>query len=92
MTMIEKVARLLEPQAWAALGPRDTLAYRNRRTSSLRKARAVIEVMREPTVEMLRAADAVILTDEEFHSGPFEMTRREYIAMIDKALEDTFSS
>lgn len=55
--MVERVARVLEPQAWAALGIGDTLAYKNRRTSSLRKARAVIESMREPTFKMLRAAN-----------------------------------
>lgn len=41
MSMVERVARILEPQAWAASGLNDTLAYANRRTSSLRKARAV---------------------------------------------------
>ena len=40
---IEAVARVLEPQAWAALGIGDTLAYKSRRTSSLRKARHVLE-------------------------------------------------
>jgi hypothetical protein len=47
--MVERVARILEPQAWAALGTGDTLAYRNRRTSSLRKARAVLTALREPS-------------------------------------------
>lgn len=46
-SMVEKVARTLEKQAWAALGCGDTLAYQNRRTSSLRKARIAIEAMRE---------------------------------------------
>jgi hypothetical protein len=53
---IERVARVLEPQAWAALGIGDTLAYANRRKSSLRKARLAIEAMREPTPEMIAAA------------------------------------
>lgn len=53
-SMIERVARILEPQAWRALGLSDTLAYKNRRTSSLRKARAAIEAMREPTDAMMR--------------------------------------
>lgn len=77
-TMIERVARTLEPQAWRALGIGDTLAYKNRRTSSLRKARAAIEAMREPTDAMAdegyraiaKGADAV------------------WIAMIDAALKD----
>jgi hypothetical protein len=46
--MIERIARKLEPQAWAALGTGDTLAYANRRKSSLRKAQLAIEAMREP--------------------------------------------
>lgn len=53
--MVDRVARILEPQAWAALGAGDTLAYKNRRTSSLRKARAAIEGMREPTDAMIDA-------------------------------------
>jgi hypothetical protein len=38
----EAIARILEPQAWAALGIGDTLAYKNRRTSSLRKADQIL--------------------------------------------------
>ncbi|WP_315833873.1 hypothetical protein [Bradyrhizobium prioriisuperbiae] len=54
--MIERLARILEPQAWAALGTGgDTLAYQNRRTSSLRKARLSIEAMREPLNDMVIA-------------------------------------
>lgn len=54
-SMIERVARVLEPQAWAALGIGDTFVYKNRRTSSLRKARAAIAALREPTEEMYEA-------------------------------------
>lgn len=53
--MSERIARKLEPQAWAALGIGDTLAYKNRRTSSLRKAKLVLEAMREPTEGMVEA-------------------------------------
>ena len=42
MKIEERVARVLEPQAWLALGLCDTLAYKNRRTSSLRKAQAAL--------------------------------------------------
>jgi len=56
--MIERVARVLEPQAWAALSVGDTLAYANRRKSSLRKAILVIKEMREPTDAMIKAASA----------------------------------
>lgn len=38
----EVIAKILEPQAWAALGIGDTLAYKNRRTSSLRKADRIL--------------------------------------------------
>ncbi len=48
MTTIEKIARELEPQAWAALGIGDTLAYKNRRKSSLRKAERVVRAIRTP--------------------------------------------
>ena len=54
--MVERGARLLERQAWAVLGTGgDTLAYKNRRTSSLRKSRLFIEAMREPTPAMIGA-------------------------------------
>lgn len=51
----ERIARRLEPKAWAALGTGDSLAHRNRRTSSLRKADAVLEELREPDEGMLIA-------------------------------------
>lgn len=55
MSKIEEVARIIEPQAWAALGIGDTLAYKNRRKSSLRKALAAIRALREPDEGMLVA-------------------------------------
>lgn len=54
--MIERVARRLEPLAWAALGAGDTLDYRNRRETSLHKARDAMEAMMEPTHAMEDAA------------------------------------
>lgn len=39
------IARQIEPQSWAALGTGDTLAYRNRRTSSDRKAIRTIQAL-----------------------------------------------
>lgn len=61
MTMVEKIARALEPIAWAKLGIGDTLAQKNRRTSSLRKARRILEgPLMEPTEAMVRnAIDAI---------------------------------
>ena len=80
MTELEEaVARVLEPQAWAALGLRDTLAYKNRRTSSMRKARAAIaavrEAMAEPSNEMIVAA-------HEHHEGEFYLPVSLYRAML----------
>lgn len=63
--MVELVGRVLEPQAWTALGLGDTLTYKNRRTSSLRKARAAIEAMMEPTDDMVEAFYGnVVMTSE----------------------------
>jgi hypothetical protein len=42
----EAIAHILEPQAWAALGTVDTLAYKNRRTS-IRKADRILALLRE---------------------------------------------
>jgi len=61
----EIIAQKLEPQAWRALGLCDTLAYKNRRTSSLRKADAALAAIEasgfvivplEPTIKMCDAA------------------------------------
>lgn len=80
--IVERLARKLEPQAWAALGTGDTLAYANRRKSSVRKAMLCIEEMREPTVEMLVAAQ------EEWMCVRAAEERGDFIwrAMIDAAL------
>lgn len=77
LSMVERVARQLEPQAWAALGIGDTLAYSNRRTSSLRKARKAIGAMREPTKLMLMASGIHGTTNKS-----------KYQAMIDEALKE----
>lgn len=45
MTARDVIRQLIEPQAWAALIGRDTLAYRNRRTSSERKADTIIKAL-----------------------------------------------
>jgi len=88
-SMIKKVARILEPQAWAALGTGDTLAYANRRVSSMRKARAVIEVMREPSRRMI---DAAYDAHDAYEKGPTPAAwcglSSAYKAMIDAALAD----
>ena len=83
--MIERVARVLEPLSWAALGTGDTLAFKNRRTSSLWKARRVIEPMRCPTEEMI---DAGLTEDGGGHDDQCNRNIQvdAYRAMIDAAL------
>lgn len=78
--MVERVARILEPQAWAALGLCDMLAYKNRRTSSLRKASKAIEAMLEPTEAMY---DALSATDKMWREQTSTTVWR---TMIDGAL------
>lgn len=43
----EQIARVIAPLSWAALGTADTLAHRDRRTSSLRKADAILAIKQE---------------------------------------------
>lgn len=77
---LEAIARVLEPQAWAALGHADTLAYKNRRTSSLRKARAALMAIREPTEAMMFGGWGPTMADGE--NTPLAVWR----AMIDHIL------
>jgi hypothetical protein len=80
---IYRIARVLEPQAWAALGTGDTLAYKNRRTSSLRKARAALEAIMEPTDAMLRRGSAAAeVCDDGWESNAT------WMAMINAAVEE----
>jgi hypothetical protein len=79
--MVERGARILEPQAWAALGDCDTLAYRSRRTASLRKARAFIEAMREPTEAMVSVGNSTT-------AAAFAPAVDVWQAMIDAALQE----
>lgn len=91
-SMITRVARILEPQAWAALGTGDTLAYKNRRTSSLRKARAAIETMKEPTDEMIVAGyNAADLWNASAHpmSNVIMRAKATYEGMLNAALAET---
>lgn len=73
--MVERVARALAPLSWAALGLADTLAHKNRRTASLRHARAAIEAMRDPT-------DAMVEVGQKRFPGPSSL----FSAMVDEAL------
>jgi hypothetical protein len=57
MTDLERVARAIAPKAWATYGLLgvDTLANVNRRTASLKHARAAVAALMEPSSEMLIA-------------------------------------
>jgi hypothetical protein len=80
MTMVERIAHILEPQAWVALGAGDTLAYKNRRTSSIRKAIAVLKVMVEPNDEMINEAWRLIRSNLRYEEV--------YSHMIDAAIKE----
>jgi len=56
-TMRERIAELIEPNSWKALGKGlgDSLAHENRRTSSLRKADRILDELREPDEGMVRS-------------------------------------
>lgn len=62
--LLEAVARSIAPLSWAALGLADTLAHKNRRTASLRQARAALLAacakLKEPSEAMELAADMAV--------------------------------
>ena len=77
--MIERVARVLSPQSWQALGtPCDTKAKKKRREVSMDFARRCIQAMREP-IEAIKAVntDSISYGSEQI-----------WQAMIDAALKD----
>ncbi len=86
--MIEKAARILEPLAWAALGTGDTLAYKNRRTSSLRKARAVLQALMKPTFAMKMAGAEAITAEHMKAMANYDAADDAWQAMIRAALEE----
>ena len=43
---------------------------------------AILSVLSDPTDAMLKAGDDVILSDDEFHSGPFSTLKAEWRAMV----------
>lgn len=81
MRMVEKMARKIEPRAWAALGICDTRAYKNMRETSLKKARDCLNEVRNFDDEMMRAGIAA------WEKSPMAVVTQ-FRAMIDKALED----
>lgn len=83
--MIERVARVLSPQAWQTLGTScDTKARKKRREASLDYARRCVLAMREPTEDMIE--------EVEFNAPSGEIIGRceaknVWQEMIDKVLE-----
>ena len=86
--MLEQLARTLEPRAWAALDFGDTLAFKNRRTSSLRKARAILNELKHPSEGMVRAASLAFLEWEEDRSRKDGFERPMLTAAIDFVLNE----
>lgn len=84
MTMIEKVARALDPSIWqvADAGVANPVA----RQGSLDAARRAIEAMREPTKEM-HLAGVKAYTDRNSNCRPVAL-RDAYGAWIDAALTE----
>jgi hypothetical protein len=64
ISLDEHVARAIAPLAWAALGLADTLAQENRRTASLRHARAAIAAVREREASQVELQDEIDLLHE----------------------------
>jgi hypothetical protein len=60
----EIIAREIEPQSWAALGAGDTLAYRNRRTSSDRKAIRIVQALTSAGIRFAGPDDRILGPDE----------------------------
>lgn len=92
--MIERLARVLSPQAWQALNtPCDTKAKKKRREVSLEYARMCIEAMCEPTDHMINIGknQFLIPIDMKFEQI-FDANRYEILnvwkAMINAAMEE----
>lgn len=87
-TMIERVARAIDPDIWEIDGPiptkADTIKFHQRRQYSIAKARAAIEAMRDHTREMDAAGYEACSWD--IVKGPDHVDV--YRAMIDAALQE----
>lgn len=79
--MKERIARLLEPNSWAAIGLADTLMHKNRRTWSLQKAGYILDELRDPTEAMEEAGKKVVGNDRVYPDMGFNVWQ----AMIDAA-------
>ncbi|MBB2818961.1 UNVERIFIED_ORG: hypothetical protein GGD59_002206 [Rhizobium esperanzae] len=67
-TMIERVARALDPYAWSEKG------FSIRREVSKQQARAAIAAMREPTDGMHEAAENIAVYYDDFSCGDGNIT------------------
>lgn len=89
-TMIERVARAIDPALWTRSDPATVEGKRDLtywRRHSVKKSRAAIEAMREPMHTMLDSGD---LTLPQFAEGHVRMEhlRVAWQAMIDAALNE----
>lgn len=93
-SLVERVARALDPLAWAALGLADTEKLAFRRKRSMEQAVVAIRAMREPTEAMLEAGALMIGGGPDWRPGRTEAVIASYretadschTAMIDAAL------
>ncbi len=91
--MVMQIARVIEADAWTALEcGNESTAYRSRRTSSMRKAKAILHTMRAPKMDMLNAA--VVRTGggsgmSWSNRSPQGLFETAWQAAIDAALEPT---
>lgn len=91
--VIERMARAMEPLAWAALGVCDTKVFTVKRDASLSKARAALEALLDPTEEMLDGPARAVLIADRFaatgHKRPKAAVLTDiFTAMIRTALGD----
>lgn len=62
--MVERVARVLDPDAWADEFP--SMGTIRKREATIDKARAAIEAMREPTLDMISQGFEAIRMEEKW--------------------------
>lgn len=88
-TMIERVARVIDPEAYAVLDAGDKWRILNThydREKAKEKARAVIEAMREPTLEMKKVLGSAAMYGTRSNG---EVSPRELMSeIVDAALKE----
>lgn len=92
MTMIEKVARAIDPHVWFILDGNDMwrkIHIHGAKLESLNRARAAIAAMREPTPDMVKAGVDMALSTAI--GGDYkwpDYVADKHRAMIDAALKE----